>query len=64
MPDGAENRRSVAVPGHSNSQMTAHFSQFDRGPLYHIAAPGDGRTPAAMATLDFGLRALDFTLFM
>jgi hypothetical protein len=40
-------RRSVAVPGHSNGRMAPRFCQTDNGSLCHIAAPGDGRTPDA-----------------
>jgi len=28
-PNGAENQRSVAVPGHSNGQMATRFGQSD-----------------------------------
>jgi len=42
-----ERKRSVAVPGHSNARTATRFGQTDAGLLCHVAAPGDGRTPAA-----------------
>jgi hypothetical protein len=41
-----EQKRSVAVPGHSNARTATRFGQTDAGRLCHVAAPGDGRTPA------------------
>jgi len=40
-------RRGVAVPGHSNARTATRFGQTDAGLLCHVAASGDGRTPAA-----------------
>ncbi len=42
-----ERKRSVAVPRHSNARTVTRFGQTDAGLLCHVAAPGDGRTPAA-----------------
>ena len=42
-----ERRRGVAVPGHSNARTATRFGQTDAGLLCHVAASGDGRTPAA-----------------
>ena len=36
----------MAVPGHSNARTATRFGQTDAGLLCHVAAPGDGRTPA------------------
>jgi hypothetical protein len=45
-----EQQRSVAVPGHSNARTATRFGQTDAGLLCHVAAPGDGRTPAGKKT--------------
>ena len=50
--------RSVAVPGRSNVQTATRVRQSDAGRLCHIAAPGDGRTPAIAGTIQFGKRVL------
>jgi hypothetical protein len=36
----------VAVPGHSIARAATRFGQTDAGLFCHVAAPGDGRTPA------------------
>jgi hypothetical protein len=36
-----EQKRSVAVPGHSNARTATHFGQIDAGLLCRVAAPGD-----------------------
>jgi hypothetical protein len=46
-----EQKRSVAVPGHSNARTATRFGQTDAGLLCHVAAPGDGRTPAIRGKL-------------
>ena len=43
----ARRLRSVAVLGHSNIQTAMRVRQSVACLLCHVAAPGDGRTPAA-----------------
>ncbi len=44
-------KRSVAVPGHSKARTATRFGQTDAGLLCHVAAPGDGHTPAVRGKL-------------